>query len=184
MLNTHDQNDYEKIPFKDIENYIQKEITDIIFSPNMKYMVTSSEDDESLVMWTIDIENNIIKKETQCKCKMVVNYQAISLLGLLNNKLLILGYENNYYGYSNLTIRDMGTLEDIAIKHYLTNGHFLQLLPNGDLLSFQAQYIHVVPETHDRYSTNQPNKTNKWANLFYAQRFCYDISFKYRKMDY
>ncbi|CAI2186409.1 6855_t:CDS:2 [Funneliformis geosporum] len=120
----------------------RQEIKDIVFSPNMKYMVTS--DDTSLVMWTVELDNNKIKKYK--KYKDYQNYwdDSPSLLRLSNNKLLIMAYvyDGDYYY---LNILDMEIQEYIKINP--SYGNFLQFLPNGNLLLLQAQYIYVFTET-------------------------------------
>ncbi|CAG8712036.1 4833_t:CDS:2, partial [Funneliformis mosseae] len=104
----------------DIENYIHKEITDIIFSPNMKY----NEDDESLVMWTIDIEIILSKKKHNASVKWLIF-------------ITVLEFNDPRYG-------DSGRRCD---KTLFDQWSFFATTSEWRFLSFQAQYIHVVSET-------------------------------------
>ncbi|CAG8699250.1 5407_t:CDS:2, partial [Funneliformis mosseae] len=120
-----------------------KHIENIVFSPNMEYMVTSN--DVSVVLWTVDLLDNKIEKENTFKDHLEPER---SLLRLSNKKLLISGFKDST-GYSELTVLDMETAAETpkctTIKP--SNGRFLQFLPNGNLLLIKAPYIYVFTET-------------------------------------
>ncbi|CAI2169979.1 17917_t:CDS:2 [Funneliformis geosporum] len=120
----------------------RQEIKDIVFSPDMTYMVTS--DNKVYEMWTVELDNNKITKYKDHTLND--SLKSLSLLRLSDNKLLISGFEieTGYYSLIILDL-DMETLEHSTINP--NYGNFLQFLPNGNLLLLREQYIYVFTET-------------------------------------
>ncbi|CAG8559776.1 5226_t:CDS:2, partial [Funneliformis caledonium] len=132
------------------EENVKQEIKNIVCSPNMKYMVTS--DDASLILWTVDLDNNKIIKNQTCED---FREHSPSLLRLSNSNLLISGFEDetDFYGLTILDMENMKTLRNTNTKINPSHGNFLQFLPNGNLLLLRAQYMFVFTETSLKNST-------------------------------
>ncbi|CAI2182471.1 9742_t:CDS:2 [Funneliformis geosporum] len=130
-------------------------IRSFIFSPDLNHVITDH--DGNLAIWEVLSDDNIVKMDRSVK----IECESISLIGLSNKKLLIVGqkslaYDHHCDYYSNLSIQDMEIFREITIIPRPKDGSFLRLLPNGDLLLLQIPHIYIYSEESLKKSTISP----------------------------
>ncbi|CAG8682188.1 10231_t:CDS:2, partial [Funneliformis mosseae] len=125
------------------EENVRDEIVNLVFSPNLEYMVTYDVD-ASIVLWSVSVKDNKI-----VKYKTIKTGPDRSPLILSNNKLLISFKTETFF--SELKILDMETVLDMETPKCTTinpsNGILLEFLSNGNLILFQTTHIYVFTET-------------------------------------
>ncbi|CAG8718160.1 10279_t:CDS:2, partial [Funneliformis mosseae] len=115
-------------------------ISSYVISPDLNHVGTSHEDGR-LAIWEVD--DNSVKMVGQSE---KVAFNNLSLFGLSNNKLMIFGQK----------LFNMETFKEITIRPRPTDGSYLRLLPNGDLLLLQIPYIYIYSEASLKKSTTSP----------------------------
>lgn len=134
-----------------------KKISKYIFSPDMKYVVTWSEDDKSIIGWTIteklnlEFDNSINAEELE---KIVFNHYIHTLIGVSNYKQIILFADPYGFEIIDISTKSRQVLNAQGLKGVIANIIFLE---NGELAivkEYPVYRVYIFSKSKNPMSNN------------------------------
>ncbi|KAF0384962.1 transient receptor potential cation channel subfamily a member 1 isoform x2 [Gigaspora margarita] len=174
--------------------YRGKKINKYVFSPNMKYIATWSEDDKSIVGWTVseeliiepdhsidtDLLKNILNTD---KLENILRYAKIEfsgLIGVSNFKhiALFLNERNGPYNFEiiDITTKSRQILRAQGLKGKIDHSQNITFLENDDLVIIKGEPVYRA------YIFSRSNKQWKCKDSIELKKYSQAIIFKDGKL--